>query len=134
MPYITQDDRKHYTGSLDDLTDDIEEMGPVSGHVTYILYMIVARWFKKQPSYSTICKIRGCLIGTLAEFDRRIAAPYEDKKIKENGDVDLSYPLLEELRCDAGCIACAALPGTFHNEDEFGRFVVSDDIDNRGGA
>jgi hypothetical protein len=72
------------------------------------------------------------LIGTLAEFDRRIAAPYEDKKIKENGDVDLSYPPLEELRCDAGCIACAALPGTSHNEDEFGRYVP--DIDNRGGA
>jgi hypothetical protein len=89
MPYITQDDRKKYDPELDTLTSSIEVEGHISGHVTYILYMIVARWFKEYPCYNTIAKIRGCLIGTLAEFDRRIAAPYEDKKIKENGDVDL---------------------------------------------
>ena len=89
MPYIAQDDRKGYDMELNTLNDTIEEQGHVSGHVTYILYMIVARWFQLEPSYNTIAKIRGCLIGTLAEFDRRIAAPYEDKKIKENGDVNL---------------------------------------------
>lgn len=112
MPYITQDDRKLYEPELGVLNGSLEEQGHTSGHVTYILYLIVARWFKLEPSYNTIAKIRGCLIGTLAEFDRRIAAPYEDKKIRENGDVDLD---------DDEC-----------NEDEFGRCVF--DGDTRGGA
>jgi hypothetical protein len=127
MPYITQDDRTTYDESLDMLTADIEEAGHVSGHVTYILYMIVARWFKLEPSYNTICKIRGCLIGTLAEFDRRIAAPYEDKKIGENGDVDLEQK-------EIGVIEFCGEPecGWCNEDDEFGRYVP--DIDNRGGA
>jgi hypothetical protein len=31
----------------------------------------------------------GALDGAKAEFQRRVVAPYEDKKIRENGDV---YP------------------------------------------
>jgi hypothetical protein len=131
MPYIKQDDRKHYAGSLDSLTDDIEEMGPVSGQVTYILYMIVARWFKQEPSYNTICKIRGCLIGTLAEFDRRIAAPYEDTKIRENGDVDVSARA-QCIHLVYECETCDSIEAVECNEDEFGRFVPG--VDNSGGA
>jgi hypothetical protein len=111
MPYITQDDRKLYEPELSVLNGTLEELGHTSGTVTYILYMIVARWFKLEPSYNTIAKIRGCLIGTLAEFDRRIAAPYEDKKIRENGDVDL----------DAAFDDC--------NEDEFGRCVFNTPVE-----
>ena len=107
MPYITSEDRKKYDDKLNDLTFDMEAQGHVSGHVTYILYMIVARWFKAEPSYNTICKIRGCLIGTLAEFDRRIAAPYEDQKIIENGDVNLEYDHLGAWeRDEIECVAC----------------------------
>jgi hypothetical protein len=107
MPYIKQDDRKLYQPELNVLNGSLEEEGHVSGHVTYILYMIVARWFKLEPSYNTIAKIRGCLIGTLAEFDRRIAAPYEDKKIKENGDVDLDVPDPEpECPSEFDCVIC----------------------------
>jgi hypothetical protein len=105
MPYITQEDREQYDGSLDDLGFCLDEYGYVAGHVTYVLYMIVARWFKLEPSYNTICKIRGCLIGTLAEFDRRIAAPYEDTKIRENGDVNLEYKCVE---CDCAILPCCS--------------------------
>ena len=125
MPYIKQDDRKFYEPELTTLNGSLEEEGHVSGHVTYILYMIVARWFKLEPSYNTIAKIRGCLIGTLAEFDRRIAAPYEDRKILENGDVDLDVKDEDDLPC----IECDC-------EDEFGRgvFPKTGDLDTRGGA
>jgi hypothetical protein len=127
MPYIFQDDRQQYDADLDALDEGLDEYGYVSGHVTYVLYKLMARWFEKQPSYSTICKIRGCLIGTLAEFDRRIAAPYEDKKIKENGDVDLAHK-------DTGMIEMCGEPecGWCNEDDEFGRYVP--DVDNRGGA
>jgi hypothetical protein len=57
------------------------------GHVTYVIYRLLVGWFKRKPCYATICAIRGIMIGTLAEFDRREAGPYEDAKIEENGDV-----------------------------------------------
>jgi hypothetical protein len=129
MPYITQDERPQYDVDLDTLDYGLDEYGYKSGHVTYVLYMIVARWFKRQPSYSTICKIRGCLIGTLAEFDRRIAAPYEDKKIKENGDVSLEHRDTDLIQVcnEFECKRC-------NNDDEFGRYVSeAPDLD-RGGA
>lgn len=91
MPYIKQEDRKIYDDKLDDLCFLLEEQGYNEGHVTYVLYKIVARWFKDIPKYSSICRIRGVLTGTKDEFDRRIAAPYEDNKCKKNGDVDLDY-------------------------------------------
>lgn len=37
--------------------------------------------------YSTINDVLGALDGASKEFYRRVAAPYEDTKIQENGDV-----------------------------------------------
>jgi hypothetical protein len=135
MPYIKQDDRKQYLESLDMLTDDIDEMGFIAGHVTYVLYMIVARWFKREPSYDTICKIRGCLIGTMTEFDRRIAAPYEDTKIRENGDVNASARaqcIHLAYDCEV-CVTNSRVPEPEAcEEDEYGRCMFNNDT--RGGA
>jgi hypothetical protein len=39
------------------------------------------------PSYQSINDVLGALEGAKLEFYRRIAAPYEDTKIQENGDV-----------------------------------------------
>ena len=41
----------------------------------------------KGESYKTINDIVGALEGAKAEFQRRIVAPYEDKKRQINGDV-----------------------------------------------
>jgi hypothetical protein len=38
-------------------------------------------------SYRTINDVLGALEGAKLEFYRRVAAPYEDQKIQENGDV-----------------------------------------------
>lgn len=38
-------------------------------------------------SYATINDIMGAFEGAKVEFYRRVAVPYEDQKIKENGDV-----------------------------------------------
>ncbi|KKL64712.1 hypothetical protein LCGC14_2162250 [marine sediment metagenome] len=89
MPYIKKEDQKLYDGRLDDLCFALEEQGYIDGHVTYVLFKIMARWFFNSPAYSTIASIRGCLAGTLSEFDRKHGFPYEDKKIRENGNVDL---------------------------------------------
>lgn len=41
----------------------------------------------KGLAYHTINDILGALEGAKLEFYRRVAVPYEDQKIKENGDV-----------------------------------------------
>jgi hypothetical protein len=91
MPYITQEDREEYDGALDELGLVLDEHEYIAGHVTYVIYRMLARWFKKYPCYNTIAHIRGCLAGILSELDRRYFFPYEDKKIKENGDVELKF-------------------------------------------
>lgn len=40
-------------------------------------------------SYQSIDEIEGAFGQVMREFNRRIVAPYEDKKIKENGDIPL---------------------------------------------
>jgi hypothetical protein len=130
MPYIVPDDRKQYDADLDAIDEGLDEYGYISGHVTYVLYKILARWWKKNPCYDTIAHIRGVLIGTLSELDRRYFWPYEIDKMNENSDVDLEHKdtNIITMACDEfECQRC-------NNDDEFGRFVVSDDIDNRGGA
>jgi hypothetical protein len=41
----------------------------------------------EQPSYNKIAMITGVLENIKQEFYRRIAAPYEDTKIIQNGDI-----------------------------------------------
>jgi hypothetical protein len=96
MPYITKEDREQYDVALDDLCMTLDEFGWQEGAVTYVLYKIVARWFKTARRYSTIASIRGCLMGTLSEVDRRFFFPYETQKIIQNGDVDLKYTTMEK--------------------------------------
>lgn len=80
MPYIKQERRKELVaGSL-----PIETPGELNFKFTSdINYYIV----NKGLSYQTINDIVGALEGAKLEFYRRVAAPYEDTKIKENGDV-----------------------------------------------
>ena len=123
MPYITQDDRDQYDERLDDLCLALDEHGWQAGDVTYVLYMIVARWFKKVPKYTTIAAIRGCLMGTLSEMDRQFFFPYEDSKIRVNGDVDLKYTTMEfdktpvELCASPACKVCRDAPVEFEPEE-----------------
>ena len=96
MPYIKQKDRKQYKHSLDNLCATLEQRGYIDGHVTYVLFMILARWWFHSPAYKSIASIRGCLVGTLSELDRKYFHPYEDKKIRENGDVDVTLQWVEK--------------------------------------
>jgi hypothetical protein len=137
MPYITQDDRQEYNGATDELGLILDEHGYKPGHVTYVLFMILARWFKNDPCYNTIASIRGCLAGLLSELDRRYFFPYEDKKIKENGDVDLTFntTVWEDAEpCGlGGCVMCPE--GSLADKTlEAPELVDPDDLDTRGGA
>ena len=78
MPYIDAESRRK-----------LERESPSTpGELNYAITCVVVSYLRRRGlSYTTINDIVGALEGAKAEFNRRIAAPYEDRKIKENGDV-----------------------------------------------
>jgi len=81
MPYIIQEHRKKL--------DYRESYEPdTAGELNYCLTKYCLAYIKlKGKSYQSINDVVGALEGAKLEFYRRFAAPYEDEKIKENGDV-----------------------------------------------
>lgn len=81
MPYIKQSDRGPLTPAA------IREP-ETPGELNYQITVIVQRYFYNNGrNYQAINDVLGALDGASKEFYRRIAAPYEDTKIKQNGDV-----------------------------------------------
>jgi hypothetical protein len=87
MPYITQEERPQYDKVLEELTKLLKEKPPesVDGHLNYVVTKIIKEVYPLR--YYHINKAMGVLECIQYEFYRRVAAPYEDIKIKENGDV-----------------------------------------------
>lgn len=80
MPYIDNDKR---------MILDSGAFDPASaGELNYCFTQLILDYMEtKGKSYQTVNDIVGALEGAKLEFYRRVAVPYEDKKIKENGDV-----------------------------------------------
>jgi len=79
MPYI----KKQYKELLADGNSPVN-----TGELNYCFTMLIKEYMKNRNlCYATINDILGALSGAEKEFYRRIVAPYEDQKIKENGDV-----------------------------------------------
>lgn len=83
MPYVKPERRQ----SLDRVVNVMEEEGIVAnGDLNYVLYAYFKRNF--DMSYNVVKNYCGELNECACEIRRRLTAPYEDKKIQENGDVD----------------------------------------------
>ena len=81
MPYIKLEIR-----SALDPGPFVEPESP--GELNYTITCLVRDYFRHNGrNYQAINDIMGALEGAKVEFYRRVAAPYEDKKIAENGDV-----------------------------------------------
>lgn len=79
MPYIKKKDRYRA---------DKGEIPISAGELNYALTRLIINYLDdKGKSYQTINDCIGALEGCKIEFYRRVVVPYEDKKIKENGDV-----------------------------------------------
>ncbi len=79
MPYITPDRRIALENGTRPAT---------AGELNYQLTQAIkSYWLASPRNYQAINDIVGALDGARAEFQRRIVAPYEDQKIKDNGDV-----------------------------------------------
>jgi uncharacterized protein DUF6899 len=81
VPYIKQTDRDRL-----ELPGDLAIETP--GELNYLVTMLAKRYLERHGrSYATINAIVGALECAKAEFYRRVAAPYEDAKAAEHGDV-----------------------------------------------
>ena len=94
MPYIKEEARVFLDECIENmiqcLTDGNEladdEFLSILGEINYSFSRILAGSMGKT-SYSKIAMITGVLENIKQEFYRRIAEPYENKKINENGDI-----------------------------------------------
>ena len=88
MPYIKKDRRTLFDPTLTVLDATIERSNPTAGDLNYIITNILDDYVRvKGQSYSTYNELIGMLECCKSEYYRRRVAPYEDKKIVENGDV-----------------------------------------------
>lgn len=84
MPYISQIRR--------------DELDPVqylyfrpthAGELNYVISQLLIQYVKDRGlSYQTINDVEGVLAQAARRFDERVAVPYEDDKIRQNGDLD----------------------------------------------
>ncbi len=88
MPYIKQADRERYDGIIGDLIIRLQGVpwGIRAGLLNYAITRLLVGTFP-VPNYATHNAIIGVLECCKQEWYRRKVAPYEDQKIKENGDV-----------------------------------------------
>jgi hypothetical protein len=78
MPYIPERYR----------ADVISDGAINPGELNYLITVAIETYRREHgTSYRIINDILGALEGAKLEFYRRVAVPYEDQKIKENGDV-----------------------------------------------
>ena len=87
MPYIKTEKRVKYDKALHELVGILKSLPQeeVDGELNYVVTKILKGVYPLK--YYHLNKAIGALECIKLEFYRRVAAPYEDVKIKESGDV-----------------------------------------------
>jgi hypothetical protein len=94
MPYIDETSRKILDRSIDDLANiitnhsdfDNQDLVTVLGDLNYCMTRLIGQ-VMGSTSYAKIAMITGVLENVKQEFYRRVAVPYEEEKIVQNGDI-----------------------------------------------
>ena len=94
MPYIKENQRAFLDEAVDKNVESIShnnilsdaEFLSVAGELNYIFSSTLGK-LMGNPSYAKLAVITGVLENIKQEFYRRVGEPYEDKKIRENGDI-----------------------------------------------
>lgn len=106
MPYISKERRDNLDKSIIDLSKAIkqqldqdvhtdltpEQLLELSGDLNYCVSRMCAK-LMGSASYKKIAILTGVLENIKQELYRRVAEPYENKKIQENGDVEEYFKL-----------------------------------------
>tara|TARA_B100002003_G_scaffold180850_1_gene168868 strand:+ start:101 stop:364 length:264 start_codon:yes stop_codon:yes gene_type:complete len=87
MPYIDKRKRIKYEKGLTEILSELNKVPKenVDGELNYVISMILRGLYK--PSYYNYNKAIGVLESVKLEYYRREVASYENKKLKENGDI-----------------------------------------------
>ena len=87
IPYIKQERRSDLDGPIDEIVGIIvkSDVREQDGQLNYVVFRLLKGIY--QEGYFNYNRALGVLSAVEKEFYRRRVAPYEDKKIKENGDV-----------------------------------------------
>jgi ribosomal protein S3AE len=87
LPYIKTRNRAKYSTVLRELIKMLKAVPPeeVDGELNYVVTKLLKEIYPLR--YFHINKAVGVLECAKLEYYRRVAAPYEDKKIQESGDV-----------------------------------------------
>lgn len=80
MPYINAYERNRLS-----CTGFVDSDGP--GHLNFAITSLIKEYIGAKLSYQKINDVIGALEGAKLEFYRRVAVPYENAKMAENGDV-----------------------------------------------
>ena len=94
MPYINESARLELDSCIDNMVECLTHGNDVSneefivllGEINYAFSRVISQTMCK-PSYSKIAMITGVLENIKQEFYRRVAEPYENIKIRSNGDI-----------------------------------------------
>jgi len=97
MPYIKQELREALDSYIENLSCEINPLcsedeieGILNYIITNLLDSVMKQDFENEKwRYKYINRVIGVLECVKLEFYRRLAAPYEDKAIAKNGDIDI---------------------------------------------
>lgn len=87
MPYIRELERVQFNSALVMMRDALG-FNPTPGQLNYVLTSLCHHYAGAYGhKYETFNDVIGVLECAKQEFYRRAVVPYEDQKIKQNGDV-----------------------------------------------
>ena len=88
MPYIGRKERGQYQSVLNELAKIIpQDRMARPGHINYLVSLLIEKVYGSSMRYADHNEVIGVLHSIALEFYRRKTAPYEDLKIKEEGDL-----------------------------------------------
>ncbi len=99
MPYIDDRERKKLTPLIEALANEIVNIsetvdGYYGGRINFTIHKLIQQIHKTlcerencTLTYSDYNEVIGALEAAKLEYYRKVVVPYEEKKIKENGDL-----------------------------------------------
>ncbi len=95
MPYIKEANREVIDPHVSALSDQISNPGDLNYAITRLFMQFLLR---KGLTYANINAVSGVLQKASAEFDERVTRPYEDLKLKQNGDIPEFTEVANKIR------------------------------------
>lgn len=87
MPYVTESERRQFECAIKELQIGMSA-GITVGQLNYLFTRIALIYTELRGlNYTCLNDVVGALESAKAEFQRRLVAPYEEKKANKNGDV-----------------------------------------------